>query len=153
MTEFIHHANNVIDQRVHNKRAIKHKGSGIGEGAPNSELKAINWIPSENNPPTYDAVTQVREGPTGINIGDTIPANADKVVAGYVVRAKTAQEVTDEQQDKDLSDLRDGGKDLALVVTELVTWLLANTAIQGSDFTPSVKTAYQRLKAIADRVK
>lgn len=58
-----------------------------------------------------------------------------------------------EQRTADLEVLRQAGKDLALVLTELVDWTLANTAMQASDFTPQVKQAYLDLKAITDRVK
>lgn len=58
-----------------------------------------------------------------------------------------------EQMENDLSALRNGGKDIALVLTELIDYLLANTAMTANDFTPSVKQAYLDLKTIADRVK
>lgn len=58
-----------------------------------------------------------------------------------------------EQRITDTAQLREAGKDIALVLTELVDWLLANTAMQATDFTPKVKQAYLNLKAIADRVK
>ena len=58
-----------------------------------------------------------------------------------------------EQRQQDTAVLRESGKDAVLVLTELVAWLLANTAMQATDFTPQVKQAYLDLKAIADRVK
>ena len=58
-----------------------------------------------------------------------------------------------EQRSTDLAALRQAGKDISLVLTELVDWQLANTTMQASDFTPQVKQAYLDLKVIADRVK
>ncbi len=60
---------------------------------------------------------------------------------------------TAEQRSADLTVLRTAGKSLALVLTELVDWQLANTAMKATDFTPQVRQAYLDLKAIADRVK
>jgi len=72
-------------------------------------------------------------------------------------RAATAQELADfdavEQRKQDISALLAAGKDTVLVLVELVDWLLANTAIVPTDFTPQVRQAYLDLKAIADRVK
>jgi len=78
---------------------------------------------------------------------------ATKVRSTYSVRAKTAQELAEEQRDDDLRVLRDGGKDLALVVTELVAKLIEKGVIAAGDFTPGVRQTYQDVKAIADRVK
>jgi hypothetical protein len=64
-----------------------------------------------------------------------------------------ADRTDQEQRQADLGVLREAGKDMALVLTELVSWLIANTAMQANDFTPQVKQAYLNLKAIADRVK
>ena len=54
---------------------------------------------------------------------------------------------------RDIKSLREAGKDIALVLTELVDWQLANTAMQAADFTPQVRQAYLDLKDIANRVK
>ena len=73
------------------------------------------------------------------------------------IRQATAQELADFdaiiQTDADITTLREAGKDIALVLTELVDWQLANTTMEPSDFTPQVRQAYLDLKAIADRVK
>jgi len=58
-----------------------------------------------------------------------------------------------EQAKVDLSALRGAGRDIAVVLTELIDYLLANTAMVADDFTPNVKQAYLDLKVIADRVK
>jgi len=97
--------------------------------------------------PTFDLNTQVRTGPT------YVVANDFSIVETFAVRAMTPPELDACQDVRDTSDLQGAGKDMALVVMELVTWLVANTAMQTSDFTPSVRQAYQDLKTIADRVK
>jgi len=72
----------------------------------------------------------------------------------------TAQEAADaaarpglEQTASDIAALQNGGKDIALVLVELVDYLLANTAMTAMDFTPNVRQAYQKIKAIANRIK
>lgn len=64
-----------------------------------------------------------------------------------------ASRAVDEQREQDTAALRGAGKDAILVLTELVSWLVTNTAMQATDFTPQVKQAYLNLKTIADRVK
>ena len=64
-----------------------------------------------------------------------------------------ADRAQQEQRSIDLDGLHGAGKNIALVLTELVDWQLANTAMQATDFTPQVRQAYLDLKAIADRVK
>ena len=64
-----------------------------------------------------------------------------------------ADRASQEQRSIDVDELREAGSDIALVLTELVDWLLANTAMQATDFTPQVKQAYLDLKVVADRVK
>ena len=61
--------------------------------------------------------------------------------------------IDDIARETDIQQLRGAGKDIALVLTELVDWQLANTVMQATDFTPQVKQAYLDLKVIADRVK
>ncbi len=81
---------------------------------------------------------------------DPRPSEAD-IVQAEAEYAAVAPAI--EQRVNDLSTLRSAGKDIALVLTELVDWQLANTAMQATDFTPQVRQAYLDLKAIADRVK
>lgn len=95
----------------------------------------------------FDPATQIRTGPV------TAVAPDFSATATYSVRAKTQAELDADKRGEDLAGLRDAGKDLALVLTELVAWLVANTAMQATDFTPGVRLAYQDLKAVADRVK
>ncbi len=60
---------------------------------------------------------------------------------------------TQEQRVADIRTLLARGKDITLILIELVEWQLANTAMQATDFTPEVRQIYQDVKAIADRVK
>ena len=117
------------------------------------ELKAVGWLPVVYVNETYNSATQIRTGPTGCNVGDAVPVGADEVTGTYTVRAKTAQELDADRRSKDLSDLRNAILDLAIVQTELIDYLLANTAMQPSNFTRDTKQRYLDIKAIADRVK
>ena len=58
-----------------------------------------------------------------------------------------------EQRQIDTVKLVAAGKDVALVLVELIDWLLANTTMQSTAFTSEVRQAYLDLKNIADRVK
>ena len=112
-----------------------------------ADLKPLGWLPEEKvGFKPFDPATQVRTGPTHQIL-------AAKVRSTYSLRAKTAQELANEQRDDDLQALRDGGKDLALVVSELVAKLIEKGVIAAGDFTPGVRQTYQDVKAIADRVK
>ena len=95
----------------------------------------------------FDPTIEVRTGPV-----NTVAPDFD-VTETWTVRAKTQAELDVEQRSQDTARLREAGKDMALVLTELVTWLVTNTAMQASDFSPDVRQAYQDLKVIADRVK
>ena len=64
-----------------------------------------------------------------------------------------ADRTTREQRRTDLQALHEAGRDISLVLTELVDWQLANTAMSATDFSANVKQAYLGLKTIADRVK
>lgn len=117
------------------------KETSVVNGKPFYTLAAVT-------DPAYDPATQVKEGPV-----DTYDFATDTATRTYTVRAKTQGELDADQLATDLVVLKDAGKDLALVLTELVQWNLDNTAMVADDFTPSVKQAYLDLKAIADRVK
>ena len=67
--------------------------------------------------------------------------------------ALTRQEFDDIQEANDLSALRDAGRDISVVLVELVDQLLADNTIQVTDFTPAAKQNYLDVKAIADRVE
>lgn len=103
-------------------------------------------VPVAVTDPAFDPETQIQEGPVDLWDGIT----AERI---YTVRDKNQADYDAEQLEDDLFVLRGAGKDIALVLTELVQWNLDNTAMAADDFTASVKQAYLDLKAIADRVK
>lgn len=150
---YIHQTNDVIDSKPTARNGLTHKSTSISAATTDAELKNLGWLPLIDPDDAYDPATQIRTGPVGGNIGDPVPADADDVTGTYTVRDKTAQELDDDQREQDIATLRSAGKDMALVLTELIEWTLANTAMQPTDFTPDVKQAYLGLKAIADRVK
>lgn len=96
--------------------------------------------------PAYDFQTQIKEDP--IDTWDGTTATRE-----YIVRDKTAEEVKSTQLEQDLAVIRDVGKDITLILIELVDYLLINTAMSPTDFTPDVKQAYLDVKVIADRIK
>ena len=98
--------------------------------------------------PPYNSATEVKEGPV-----DAYDYTTDSATRTYTVRAKTQEELDAGQMADDVAVLREAGKDLALVLTELVQWTLDNTSMTAENFTPSVVQAFQDLKTIADRVK
>jgi len=149
---FCHQTNDIIDIAPRSLPRSWRNISGLDRSS-NVELKAVGWLPVVYVNVTYNSATQIRTGPTGCNVGDAVPAGADEVTGAYALRDKTQQEVDDDKRDQDLATLREAGKDLALVLTELVEWALANTAMQPTDFTPDTKQRYLDVKAIADRVK
>lgn len=69
------------------------------------------------------------------------------------LNAYSQAQIDQAQGESDVRVLKAGGKDLALVVVELVDYLLANTDMTATDFTPEVKQAYLDIKVIADRIK
>lgn len=111
-----------------------------------ARLKAMGWLPVVYVNKAHDPATQVRIGPV-LSVG------ADQVTGTYTVRDKTAQELADDRRAADTATLREAGKDMALVLTELIDWMFVNTAVKATDFTPAVRQAYLGLKAVADRVK
>jgi hypothetical protein len=149
---YCHQTNDVIDVGPRPLPKNWRNISGLDKASA-SELKSWGWLPVVYVNEVYAPATRVRTGPTGCNIGDAVPAGADEVTGAYALRDKTQQEVDDDKRDQDLATLREAGKDLALVLTELVEWALANTAMQPTDFTPDTKQRYLDVKAIADRVK
>lgn len=108
----------------------------------NATQADLDWFEVTIHPdpvkPAYDPSTQY------LTIGDD---------GEYVVNDYTAEELAENQQNKDIATLQDKGKDVCLVLTELISWMLANTNIKATDFTPEVRQAYQDIKAIADRIK
>ena len=109
-------------------------------------LANLGWHPLVVVDPPYDSATQNRSVP----IDEWDGSIATRT---YTITDKTQEELDTDQTNQDLQKLLASGKDLALVLTELVQWTLDNTSMLPSDFTTSVKDAYLDLKAIADRVK
>jgi len=94
----------------------------------------------------YDSATQVREP-----IQDTYDGTT--ALRHHPVRDKTVEELAAEERATDIAALRNAGKDAVMVLVELVSYQLANTAMSADDFTPDVKQAFLDLKVIADRIK
>lgn len=109
------------------------------EGAEPQQLIDIGVETVPDIPyPTIDTNTQsATENPDG----------------SYTITNLTQQQIDDLAFNKDVSQLQSAGKDMAVVLVELIDYLLANTAMTATDFTPNVRQAYQGIKAIADRVK
>lgn len=150
--KYVHLTNNIIDIAPRLLSGSWRHVSNIDRRTP-TELKALGWLPVVYVNEAYDPASQIRTGPTGCNIGDAVPAGADDVTGTYTVRAKTQQELDDDQRNQDLAALRDAVVDMAIVQTEFIDWTLANTAMQATDFEPDTKQRYLDIKAIADRVK
>ena len=98
--------------------------------------------------PAYDPDTQVRTGPVFDVVDDTFD-----VTETYAVRAKTAQEIADDQQTADIDELRLSVDKLAFIQTELIDKLLGQGTVQAADFTAPVRAIYQDIKVIVDRAK
>lgn len=92
--------------------------------------------------PAHDPATQ-RLVLRSVKVGDSTTVETWSIVALSAAELKAI----------DVSRLASAGKDMALVLVELVDWVLANTAMAATDFTPQVRQAYLDLKGIADRVK
>ena len=103
------------------------------------------WLPRIIIDPAFDPATQNRTR--------TITINASNVTYEWIVTAKSQAELDAIVDNADIAVLQSAGKDLALVVVELVDYLLANTAMTATDFTVDVRQAYLDLKVIADRLK
>lgn len=98
--------------------------------------------------PPFNEATEVKTGPV-----DTYDSVTDTSTRVYTVRAKTQQELDDEQLDDDIHALKSGGKDIALVLVELIEWQLANSAMSPTDFSADVRQAFLDIQAIADRLR
>ena len=103
--KYIHQTNNVIDIASRELPRSYGNTSGLEHSTP-SELKDIGWLPVILTDPDFDPNTQVRSGPVGGQVGDSIPTNADDVSIVYSVRNKTAQELDDEKDDRAAEQLQ-----------------------------------------------
>lgn len=123
-----------------------------GRGYNGKDDSAVNGkpflVPVVVTKPPYDPGTQVREGPVDEYVYATNAATRK-----FTVRDKTAQELRSDRDRDDERDLRSAGKNIALVLVELIEWQLANTGMQAADFTPDVRQAFLDIKAIADRLR
>lgn len=109
--------------------------------------KGWKWLPYVRvAAPAYDPSTQDIIGPDH-DVTVTEIAQTWQVVN---VDAATA---TQRQNDTDLVTLREAGKDITLVLVELIEWTLDNTAMQPTDFSADVKQAFLDLQVIADRLR
>jgi len=104
MTDFCHQTNNVIDIGAAALPRSWRNVSGLDRGTP-GELKALGWLPVVYVNEAFDPATQVRSGPTGVNIGDAVAADADEVTGTYTVRAMTPQEIQDALPTLDADDI------------------------------------------------
>jgi hypothetical protein len=153
MTDYIHHTNNVIDRAAGALPRVWKNISGLDK-CLQASLRDKGWLPVVYENDAYDPATQVRTGPTGCNVGDSVPKDAESVTGTYSVRDKSAQELAAEeaQENKGAISQMSSAKAMWLLI-EVIDKLLAQGTIQASDFTPGVKQAYQDLKAKVDSVK
>lgn len=93
------------------------------------------------------------EPPGAVDSTETPPDSPKHQTWSGVAWVDNPDRATQEQLATDLAVLRVAGKDIAVVLTEIADWLLANTAMTADDFTPTVKRSYLDLKAVANRVK
>jgi hypothetical protein len=105
------------------------------------------WRPYTRTPdPAFDPATHKL-------VDDPRVIADDGVTDSRSVVALTQQEIDDAAEEADISNLQTAGRDIAVVLVELVDQLLLDSTIQLTDFTPAVKQNYLDIKAIADRVK
>lgn len=90
--QYVHHENNVIDEGPRSLPSSWKNVSGLNLASPEM-LKTLGWLPVVYVNEDYDPVLEVREGPTGCNVGDIVPSGADEVTGTYAVRDKTAEEL------------------------------------------------------------
>lgn len=84
---------------------------------------------------------------------DVIDDQAGTVARTYSVIDLTPEEAETYAANNDLRQVREATKDIVLILTELLPWLVQNTPMQVTDFTPAVRQSYLDLKAVADRVR
>ena len=109
-----------------------------------------------NKPYWVPIVHQVDDQSTGPDIVRETPTgevHADELTITTVIRDMTPSEIIAKTRQQDENSLREYGKDVALVLVEFIEWALANTSMTASDFSPDVRTAFQSIKTIADRLR
>jgi len=92
MTDFIHHTDNVIDRAAAPLPDNWGNISGfcvLGDQGADGLLilKNLGWLPVVGTPPEYDPGSQQLIGPSGVNVGDSVPPNAENVTAIWTVEA------------------------------------------------------------------
>ncbi len=79
------------------------------------------------------------------------PAEIDAEEANYDAAQLVVEQIRLDETDRET--LRSGGEKIAFVLVELVEALLGKNVIAATNFTPNVRTVYQQVKTIAERVK
>ncbi len=95
MTDFVHVTGDVIDQGPKPREAVRSKTMSVAAVTTVEELKEVGWLPVRYVDDVFDPATQVREPFTGARVDDPVANGASEVVATYIVRLKTAQEIED----------------------------------------------------------
>jgi len=127
-----------IDRQTLTVLARERKESPVLVDDPNKP----KWVPViVDVEPAFDPATE-----------KTVPiesVNLNEVRTTWTVEALNQTEL--DQSDEE--NLRTRGVQVAFVLVELVDYLLANTSMTASDFTPAVRQTYADVKQIADRIK
>lgn len=84
MTDYIHHTGNVIDRAMGRLPRAWRNISGLDRASPDF-LKDKGWLPVVEDKPAFDPETQRLTGPTGVNVGDSVPPGAESVTATWAV--------------------------------------------------------------------
>lgn len=84
MTDYIHHTNRVIDRASGRLPRSWGNVSGLDRASP-EELKSYGWLPVVEDKPAFDPATERLTGPTGVSVGDSVPARATDVTAVWTV--------------------------------------------------------------------
>lgn len=92
MTHYVHQTNNLIDVTPRNLPTAWGRTSGLQHATP-EELKALGWLPVTYENTEFDPDIQMRTGPSGVGIGDSVTPGADGVTAIYTVTAKSDPEL------------------------------------------------------------
>ena len=95
--------------------------------------------------PAFDPATEVKTGPAFVVADDF------SVTERYTVRAKTAQELAEEEKEADDGELRQSERASTRLLIETVDHLIASSAMSPADLSPVVRADYQRLRTIVDR--
>ncbi len=105
----------------------------------------IGWK-TNHYPDITTRAGQITNWPVGAPFPEPDQATHDIWVAEY-------QAAGVEQRAQDIVALLEAGKDIALVLVELIEWTLDNTAMQPADFSADVKQSFLDIQAIADRLR